>query len=126
MGKPPFECATVQDTLRRVSRKDYKLHHFLSDEAQDLLQKLLQESPDHRMTPEEILEHPLFKKKQEEPLYILKGLMSPDGSPEPEERKQPRCISAQQQFRSAEKASSGFNRIESKLRTNELRPDPSQ
>ena len=78
VGKPPFECATVQDTLQRVSKKDYQLHSYLSLEAQDLLVKLLQESPEHRMSPEEILEHPLFHKPDEEPIYILKDILSPE------------------------------------------------
>ncbi len=40
------------------------------------------------MTPDEILEHPLFHKKKEEPLYILKDIMSPDQSPEREEEEE--------------------------------------
>ena len=40
-GKPPFECATVQDTLLRIKSGKYAMPGQFSSEVTDLIGKLL-------------------------------------------------------------------------------------
>jgi len=40
-GKPPFECATVQDTLMRIKSGKYVIPGEFSPDAADLVSKLL-------------------------------------------------------------------------------------
>mmetsp|Transcript_19504 Transcript_19504/g.54259 ORF Transcript_19504/g.54259 Transcript_19504/m.54259 type:complete len:388 (-) Transcript_19504:287-1450(-) len=59
-GQPPFEAVEHSETYRRILKVDL---HFpespmVSPEAQDLISKLLQKSPDKRISLQDVLEHP--------------------------------------------------------------------
>lgn len=61
VGRPPFEDEQVKGTLDRVSRADYELPAWLSAEARDLIEQLLQKAPEHRMAVDRILLHDFFR-----------------------------------------------------------------
>ena len=44
-GKPPFECATVQDTLARIKTGKFVMPGNFSSEAADLIGSLLTQDP---------------------------------------------------------------------------------
>ncbi|CAF96493.1 unnamed protein product, partial [Tetraodon nigroviridis] len=50
VGKPPFEAKTHEETYRRISRVEYTYpaHTNISDEAKDLVSRLLKHNPMHR------------------------------------------------------------------------------
>lgn len=61
-GYLPFEGGDVQSTLRLVKKGEYRLPpRFLSDDALDLLGRILQRDPDDRIGMHEIWTHPLLK-----------------------------------------------------------------
>lgn len=62
VGRPPFETAGVKSTLTRVVMDDYRLPSYLSPEAKDLINCLLQKNPKDRIGLEQILEHPFIKR----------------------------------------------------------------
>lgn len=62
VGKPPFETQGVKSTLTRVVMDDYRLPSYLSPEAKDLIDSLLQKNPKDRIGLEQILEHPFIKR----------------------------------------------------------------
>lgn len=62
VGRPPFETQGVKSTLTRVVMDDYKLPSYLSPEAKDLINSLLQKNPKDRISLEQILEHPFIKR----------------------------------------------------------------
>jgi serine/threonine protein kinase len=47
-GTPPFECATVQETLFKIKSGKFKLSEEFSPEANDLISKLLTQDPSSR------------------------------------------------------------------------------
>ena len=49
VGQPPFDTDAVKSTLDRVIKAKYDLPPHLSPEAQDLIQRLLQKNPEHRL-----------------------------------------------------------------------------
>ncbi|KAJ3052841.1 hypothetical protein HK097_005568 [Rhizophlyctis rosea] len=59
-GKPPFESQAVRNTLERVSRVDYRLPDGLSNEAKDLIHRMLQKDPKKRIPLEKVLSHSFF------------------------------------------------------------------
>ena len=61
-GKPPFECATVQDTLVRIKSGRFIIPADFSQEAADLINKLLTQDPTVRMTINDVLNHAFFKR----------------------------------------------------------------
>ncbi|SAM09427.1 hypothetical protein [Absidia glauca] len=62
-GKPPFEDAeNSQETCRRIVNVDISYPDFVSKEARDLIQKLLQYKSAHRIPLRQVLEHPLIKR----------------------------------------------------------------
>ncbi|XP_068629480.1 serine/threonine-protein kinase PLK4 [Battus philenor] len=60
VGKPPFHTQHIKTTLNKVINADYKIPDELSEQAQDLLQKLLCKDPIKRITLKGILEHPFL------------------------------------------------------------------
>lgn len=62
VGRPPFETQGVKSTLTRVVMDDYRLPSYLSPEARDLINSLLQKNPKDRISLEQILEHPFIKR----------------------------------------------------------------
>ncbi|KAF5276849.1 hypothetical protein FQA39_LY06401 [Lamprigera yunnana] len=60
VGSPPFEDNAVKTTLNRVLTVNYTLPNFLSFEAKDLINSLLQKNPKDRIKLDLILEHPFI------------------------------------------------------------------
>jgi len=61
-GFLPFDGRDIHDTLRLVRKGEYYLSPNLSQEASDLIQKMLQKNPDNRITMDEIWSHPLLRR----------------------------------------------------------------
>ncbi|KAI9352024.1 kinase-like domain-containing protein, partial [Obelidium mucronatum] len=59
-GKPPFDSQAVKSTLDKVSRVEYYLPDSVSDEARDLIGRLLMKDPKKRLTLRDILSHKWF------------------------------------------------------------------
>lgn len=57
VGKPPFEAATFDETYRKISKAMFMIPQHVSDEATDLIQKLLIVEPNHRLDLDKVLEH---------------------------------------------------------------------
>ena len=64
-GKPPFECATVQDTLVRIKSGRFVIPNDFSEEAADLINKLLTQDPSVRTTVADVLNHAFLKRYQQ-------------------------------------------------------------
>lgn len=62
VGSPPFDTQAVKSTLTRVVMANYKLPSYLSAEAKDLINSLLQKNPKDRIRLEQILDHPFIKR----------------------------------------------------------------
>lgn len=61
-GYLPFEGHDVPSTLRKVRLGKYRIPDEVSYEAADLIQRILLPRPEHRLTVQEIFNHPLLKK----------------------------------------------------------------
>nr|XP_022919763.1 serine/threonine-protein kinase PLK4 [Onthophagus taurus] len=62
VGTPPFDTQGVKSTLTRVVMANYQLPNYLSVEAKDLINSLLQKNPKDRIHLTQILEHPFIKR----------------------------------------------------------------
>mmetsp|Transcript_1897 Transcript_1897/g.2260 ORF Transcript_1897/g.2260 Transcript_1897/m.2260 type:complete len:341 (-) Transcript_1897:19-1041(-) len=62
VGSPPFEAEGHKATYRRISRVDLRFPPGLSEEAKDIMSKLLQKDPRKRMALESIPNHPFVLK----------------------------------------------------------------
>ncbi|CAF0981094.1 unnamed protein product [Didymodactylos carnosus] len=62
-GRPPFDTENILSTLSRVAKVDYELPSSLSEEAQDLINNILQKQPENRLTLAQVKEHPFFSKE---------------------------------------------------------------
>ncbi|XP_018571436.1 serine/threonine-protein kinase PLK4 [Anoplophora glabripennis] len=62
VGSPPFDTPGVKSTLTKVVMSSYSLPSYLSPEAKDLINSLLQKNPKDRMKLEQVLEHPFIKR----------------------------------------------------------------
>ncbi|CAB1120031.1 unnamed protein product [Ectocarpus sp. CCAP 1310/34] len=64
VGVPPFEAEGHQATYRRISRVDIRWPSALnvSDEAKDLVTKLLRKEPQKRLPLEEVASHPWIRR----------------------------------------------------------------
>ncbi len=62
IGKPPFETSDVKTTYRRIKMNAYSFpdHVIISDNAKDIISKILNLDPTKRPTLDEIYEHPFF------------------------------------------------------------------
>lgn len=58
VGSPPFETPDRQVTCQRIKEVDIKFPDFVSVQARDLIQRLLQHDPQKRMPLQEIRSHP--------------------------------------------------------------------
>ncbi|PVV01366.1 hypothetical protein BB560_004214 [Smittium megazygosporum] len=59
VGSPPFEdLAGNTATYRRIAKVDLKIPDTISEEASDLIKKLLKYNPNERLSLNEVLEHP--------------------------------------------------------------------
>lgn len=57
VGKPPFETDGIKSTLTRVVMADYEMPLHLSDNARDLIDKLLKKNPKDRIRLRDIQKH---------------------------------------------------------------------
>lgn len=60
VGKPPFETKTLKDTYQRIKRNEYYVPQYVSQEAKNLISKLLRPNPATRPTAADILTDPFF------------------------------------------------------------------
>ncbi|XP_043253044.1 serine/threonine-protein kinase PLK4 isoform X2 [Colletes gigas] len=60
VGKPPFDTDAVKSTLTRVVMADYVMPAHLSDNAKDLIDKLLKKNPKDRIRLRDIPKHPFI------------------------------------------------------------------
>lgn len=65
VGKPPFETSSVKTTYRRIKANAYAFpeHILVSDEAKDLVTKLLNLDPLRRLTLDQILTHSFLSRR---------------------------------------------------------------
>ena len=62
VGGPPFEESGHSATYRRISRVDYSIPSYVSNEAADLISKLLVHEPEQRLPLEKCKQHPWILK----------------------------------------------------------------
>lgn len=60
VGRPPFDSDAVKGTLTRVVMADYVMPSHLSDNAKDLVHRLLKKNPKDRIRLRDILRHPFI------------------------------------------------------------------
>ncbi|CAB0036393.1 unnamed protein product [Trichogramma brassicae] len=60
VGTPPFDSNAVQSTLTRVVMADYKMPSHLSENAKNLIDRLLKKNPIDRIRLRDILKHPFI------------------------------------------------------------------
>jgi serine/threonine protein kinase len=60
-GYPPFESETKETTYKRIQKRELILPAFLSADCKDLINKVIQLEPSHRLTLQQIMAHPWFK-----------------------------------------------------------------
>ncbi|XP_058794840.1 serine/threonine-protein kinase PLK4 [Phymastichus coffea] len=60
VGKPPFDTDGVKSTLTRVVMADYVMPAHLSDNAKDLIDRLLKKNPKDRIKLRDIIKHPFI------------------------------------------------------------------
>ena len=85
-GRPPFESGYSKQTLRRIMKEQYTIPKYVSEEAQDLLSKILKVDVEERLTIEDILKHPFLKDNEIENLEkkLESGNLITLGHPEDE------------------------------------------
>ncbi|GAB1602060.1 aurora kinase B [Argonauta hians] len=57
VGKPPFESEGQGETYRRITKVLYTIPDYISDDAADLIKKLLQFQPSQRLSLQAVLNH---------------------------------------------------------------------
>lgn len=64
IGKPPFETEDVKETYKRIKNIDfsYPSNIYISEDAKDIINKLLKLNPSERLKIEEIKQHPFMTK----------------------------------------------------------------
>ena len=73
IGKPPFDTDAVKSTLTRVVMADYAMPSNLSENAKDLIDRLLKKNPRDRIQLKDVLKHPfiaLFNKRRTNKVFI--------------------------------------------------------
>ncbi|XP_033191756.2 polo like kinase SAK isoform X2 [Bombus vancouverensis nearcticus] len=76
VGKPPFDTDAVKSTLTRVVMADYIMPAHLSDNAKDLIDKLLKKNPKDRIRLRDIPKHPFITNIKKNKLYNEKNNMN--------------------------------------------------
>ncbi|VDN06598.1 unnamed protein product [Thelazia callipaeda] len=61
-GKPPFESPTHNETYKLIMSVKYKFPSHISEEAKDLIRKLLVRAPSDRISLEEVMRHPWLRR----------------------------------------------------------------
>jgi serine/threonine protein kinase len=62
VGSPPFEAPGHTETYNRISTVDLKFPPYISEDAKDLMNRLLVKNPKDRMPLEQCLAHPFITK----------------------------------------------------------------
>ena len=62
VGKPPFEAKLAKETYKRITKVDLTFPSFVSEDARDLISKLLVHDPQKRLSLENVLQHPWIVK----------------------------------------------------------------
>lgn len=60
VGKAPFECGTIKGTLTKVVMEPYTFPPYLSSNAKDLIDRMLQKRAEDRIKLEDISKHPFI------------------------------------------------------------------
>ncbi|KAL7792639.1 hypothetical protein V8C37DRAFT_380175 [Trichoderma ceciliae] len=58
----PFDDPDLRVMMGKTKRGQYEMPKFLSPEAEDLIRRMLQVNPDHRITMKQIWQHPLIQR----------------------------------------------------------------
>lgn len=74
VGKPPFDTDAVKSTLTRVVMADYVMPAHLSDNAKDLIDKLLKKNPKDRIRLRDIPKHPFIINLKKNKLHSEKNM----------------------------------------------------
>lgn len=61
-GNPPFYAENDKTTMRNIVSVKYEFPDHVSQEARDLVKKLLVKDPSKRITLEQVIEHPFIKR----------------------------------------------------------------
>lgn len=69
VGKPPFDTDAVKSTLTRVVMANYVMPSHLSDNAKDLIDKLLKKNPKDRIQLRDIPKHAFITNIEKNKLY---------------------------------------------------------
>lgn len=75
VGKPPFETDAIKSTLTRVVMADYEMPLHLSDNARDLISKLLKKNPKDRIRLRDIHKHPFITSVEKSRLHNVNNDM---------------------------------------------------
>jgi len=64
IGRPPFETEDVKETYKRIQENNYSFpnHIYISEEAKDLIEKILVMNPADRLNLEGMRNHPFMNK----------------------------------------------------------------
>ncbi|GJD10077.1 Aurora kinase A-A [Galdieria sulphuraria] len=62
VGSPPFEAQGHTETYRRIARVDIRFPDWLSQDARNLISKLLVKEPERRLPLHLVLQHPWIRK----------------------------------------------------------------
>ncbi|ELQ75648.1 Polo-like serine/threonine protein kinase [Trachipleistophora hominis] len=76
VGTPPFQKKTAKEIYNTIKRNEYKIpeNTLISEEAKDLIQRLLITDPHKRLSLKEIEKHPFFNKKESLINVVLNNL----------------------------------------------------
>lgn len=58
----PFDDPDLRVMMGKTKKGQYEMPEFLSPEAEDLIRRMLQVNPDHRITMKQIWQHPLIQR----------------------------------------------------------------
>lgn len=61
-GYLPFDEPNMNDLFKKITEADYTFPSFMSDDAKDLISRILNTDPNKRISLEEVLESPWIKK----------------------------------------------------------------
>ena len=62
VGSPPFEAQGHHETYKKISKVDIKWPAHVTEDARDLISKLLVKDPQKRMNLGDVASHPWIKK----------------------------------------------------------------
>lgn len=64
VGNPPFESETHKETCKKIQALDLKFPSFLSYAVKNLITNLLKRDQSHRLTLEQVKNHPWVQKNK--------------------------------------------------------------